>query len=434
MTSQTQYSFSSYEEALTLAARASKVFQPRSPITTKDLFAGRWNELIKISDAVHQPGLHVVIYGERGVGKTSLANVVRPTIRALDTVGRGEEETTTAPHERLVIKSIGTTGDTFSMIWDKLLSEITWPVDGIIGLVNGHKTITTREAFSYEGDFTVDAVRRILSSLRGSVFIIDEFDRTTEGASKEFTDLIKSLSDLVIDCTVILVGVSETVGSLVADHASISRALVQIPLPRMNTDELRAILTNAEKSLGITFAGDAANLIVHVSQGLPHYTHLLGLHAVRNAASADRQSRLIERTDVLQALKNAVKEAAQTVTQKHSTATHSSHKDALYRQVLLACALAAACSHDALGYFNPGEVVAPLARILGRDVSIATFTNHLSEFSQDKRGSVLEKDGQPWGFRYRFHDPLLVPFTFMNAVDTGLMDGESLVQALDEHV
>ncbi len=422
--------FETFEEANTLAALASKVFQPRTPITTKDLFAGRWSELTKISDAVNQAGLHVVIYGERGVGKTSLANVVSPTVHTLDKFGK-EEAGSSA---RIIIKSIGNTGDTFSTIWDKLFSHITWPAEKpSAGLGNTPKklTLTIREAHSLSGDLTVDQVRKVLTALPGSVFIIDEFDRTADGTSKQMTDLMKTLSDLGTDCTVIVVGVSETVGNLVADHASISRALVQIPLPRMKPDELRLILANAEKTLGISFLEDAASLIVHVSQGLPHYTHLIGLHAVRKAATG-RMSKLIERRDVLAALKEAVKEAEQTVTQKHSTATHSSHKDALYRQVLLACALAAARSHDPLGYFNPSEVVKPLSAILGREVSIATFTNHLGEFSQEKRGPVLEKDGQPWGYRYRFHDPLLVPFAFMNAVEGGLLSGEDLIRMLRE--
>lgn len=35
-----------------LSARAIQVFKPRTPITTKDLFAGRWDELKSISDDV----------------------------------------------------------------------------------------------------------------------------------------------------------------------------------------------------------------------------------------------------------------------------------------------------------------------------------------------------------------------------------------------
>jgi hypothetical protein len=54
-------------KAEALAAQAGKFFTPRTPITTKELFAGRWNELTAIQDAVNQPGLHPIIYGERGV-------------------------------------------------------------------------------------------------------------------------------------------------------------------------------------------------------------------------------------------------------------------------------------------------------------------------------------------------------------------------------
>src|SRR5437763_6324642 len=105
-------SFLTFEEAESLAAQAAKVFQPRTPITTKELFAGRWNELKTVADAVNQVGLHVVIYGERGVGKTSIANVVKPTIWALDRFGADGKEIQGIP-ERVVVKTVTTTGDTF---------------------------------------------------------------------------------------------------------------------------------------------------------------------------------------------------------------------------------------------------------------------------------------------------------------------------------
>src|SRR4051794_17588267 len=109
------------QEAETLAARAAKVFKPRTPITTRELFAGRWNELTAVADAVNQTGLHVVIYGERGVGKTSLANVIDPTIWTLDRFGKDGQEVPV----RVVVKTVATSGDTFSSIWQKLLTDIT---------------------------------------------------------------------------------------------------------------------------------------------------------------------------------------------------------------------------------------------------------------------------------------------------------------------
>jgi Cdc6-like AAA superfamily ATPase len=420
-----------------LQLSAADVLKPRSPITTEELFAGRWDQMTTLADAVSQHGLHVVIYGERGVGKTSLANVVRPLIRVLlDRQRKAESDSDGVAHdvaERIVIMVNATSGDTFSSIWEKMFADLTWqdntPRAGLLPGKPG--AVSVYDAFGMTPPLTVDAVRRIITKIPGGLFIIDEFDRAAQTAlpnyqtvGAEFTDLMKALSDFGVDCTIILVGVSETVDRLVADHASINRALVQIQLPRMNVDELKEILTKAEEKLGIKFTEEASNLVVNISQGLPHYTHLLGLHGVRIAAK--RFSRTIEQVDVFGALKEAVKQAQQTVTERYSKATHSAHKDALYRHVLLACALTAARSHDPLGYFNPASVAEPLSVILGKRVEIATFSNHLSEFAQEKRGEILERAGQARAYRFRFRDPLLVPFVFMDAVATGLMDNEEL--------
>lgn len=130
-------------------------------------------------------------------------------------------------------------------------------------------------------------------------------------------------------------------------------------------------------------------------------------------------------------LEEAVKQAEQTVRNQHSKATHSAHKDALYRQVLLACALTAARSQDPLGYFSPSAVVDLLSAILDREVEISTFSNHLSEFCQEKRGSVLERDGQARAYRYRFHDPMIVPFAFMDAVASHVVTEPQLSEMLN---
>ncbi|HXM95752.1 MAG TPA: AAA family ATPase [Candidatus Dormibacteraeota bacterium] len=417
----------SVEQARELEVRAAKVFQPRTPIAAREFFAGRWNQITTLADAVGQPGLHVVIYGERGVGKTSLANVVKTLIRVFD---EDQEEQKRRP-ERCVIKTNASSGDTFSSIWLKLFGEILWTDDRpSIGLVaNGKKSVQLTEALDLPNTLSVDLVRRVISRIPGSVFIIDEFDRAAKAASREFTDLIKALSDFALDCTVVLVGVSSTVDELVSDHASITRTLVQILLPRMEAGELKQILSKAEETLSVVFDDDAANLIVRISQGLPHYTHLLGLHTVRIAAKG--LSSRIQRSAVFGALKESVTQAQQSVTEKHLKATHSAHKDALYRQVLLACALTAARNHDALGYFTPGAVVDPLSNVLGRSAEISTFSNHLSEFCKADRGGVLERTGQARAYRFRFSDPLLVPFIFMDAVNTGLIDDQKLAGLLD---
>src|SRR5437879_5365938 len=60
----------------TLAIQAGRVFSPSAPIDERSLFAGRDAQIRTVIDAVNQKGQHAIIYGERGVGKTSLTNVL----------------------------------------------------------------------------------------------------------------------------------------------------------------------------------------------------------------------------------------------------------------------------------------------------------------------------------------------------------------------
>ena len=54
---------------------ANQLFTPSTPINVADLFAGRQDQLSRIVDAVGERGRHVILYGERGVGKTSLSQI-----------------------------------------------------------------------------------------------------------------------------------------------------------------------------------------------------------------------------------------------------------------------------------------------------------------------------------------------------------------------
>ena len=59
-----------------LSFQTGSIFTPGAPINEKDLFAGRSEQVEKIIDAVSQRGCHAILYGERGVGKTSLSNML----------------------------------------------------------------------------------------------------------------------------------------------------------------------------------------------------------------------------------------------------------------------------------------------------------------------------------------------------------------------
>ncbi len=54
----------------------SSAFTPGAPVGQLEMLAGRADQLTDIVSAVSMRGQHVGLYGERGVGKTSLATVL----------------------------------------------------------------------------------------------------------------------------------------------------------------------------------------------------------------------------------------------------------------------------------------------------------------------------------------------------------------------
>src|SRR5581483_3978492 len=54
----------------------NKAFTPGAPIDSRDLFAGRKKQRDKVIGTIFQKGQHAILFGERGVGKTSLANTL----------------------------------------------------------------------------------------------------------------------------------------------------------------------------------------------------------------------------------------------------------------------------------------------------------------------------------------------------------------------
>jgi len=266
-----------------------------------------------------------------------------------------------------------------------------------------------------------DAVRRRLEQLSvPALIVIDELDRLADDlALTLIADTIKALSDHAVESTVVLVGVARSIGELIGEHQSIVRALAQIEMPRMSRAELREALAFGCEQAQLAIREDAADEITVLSEGLPHYTHLLGLHAGQRVVQDDRTE--ITLGDVKAAIPKAV--AGHTIDDAYQLATRSVHKDALFQHVLLACALA---PKNELGFFTAGSIRDPLRVIADRRLDIPAFSRHLSQFLEPERGAVLIREGAPKRYFYRFSDPIFQPYVVLKGISEGLVSEEDL--------
>lgn len=402
----------------TLSLRVGSVFKPSIPIDERSLFRGRLQQIRRVVDTVGQRGQHAMLFGERGVGKTSLANVLADFLADDDVV---------APRVNCEAS------DTFDTVWRKVFGRIELSRAKLpLGFMSKPSTSIYAAADLLEdAPITPETVVRILQMLAEKatpVVVVDEFDRLQSEPRRAFADLVKSLSDHGVDATVVLVGVADSVDSLLADHESVGRAIVQIHLPRMSNKEISEILVSGVRQLGMTIDNRALARIVLLSQGLPHYAHLMGLHASRMAL--DHQSMRITTAMVQSAISQAIEDAQHSIRTAYAAGVHSARKDNLFAAVLLACAMAGT---DETGYFAAQDVRTPMRMVTGKLYDIPAFAQHLDEFSSAKRGNLLRKTGEKRRYRYRFSDPLMQPYVVMQGMGHGVITEEILAKLTTDH-
>ena len=372
-----------------LDVKLSQVFSPATAIIRRDLFQGRRTIVRRLIDAVNQAGQHAIIYGERGVGKTSLANVLASFLEPFTS-------------EKIISARVNCSRETsYRQIWEFLFRELGLTLPEKPGRTTPEDVFDTLRS---------DGGRKL-------ILIVDEFDRIGDpDVDTLFADTIKTFSDFSLDTTLILVGVADDVDDLIEEHESIDRCLVQIHLPRMPFEELAEIVRNGVTSVGMEVSDEAVFRICTVSLGLPHYVHSLGLASGRCAI--DNKRTFIQGEDVDSAISALMNESQQTVLREFDLATASPRRDNFYFQVLLACALAPT---DDLGCFRAADVRLPYSCIMKREMKIPTFARHLHGLSDNSRGAVLQRLGEPHRYRFRFSDPLLQPYVLMRGLQNNLL-------------
>jgi len=391
---------------LELMERIAASFSPSAPIDSK-VYSGRESQVADVINACVQRGQHVVIFGERGAGKTSLANTIGQMLRA-----------------KFTMPNCGTINcdqtTTFASLWRSIFLEIPISRNAPFGRTQSEADRAQGTFARYlPEDVTPHSVRTILQDRGKFLITIDEVDRIKDKSTTTLlADTIKNLSDHAVDTTLVLVGVAESVDTLVAEHESVKRALIQVHIPRMSQLEIDKIIDNGLAAVGMTIEQLAKRRIYKLSQGLPYYAHLLGMHSALTAVAQDRLHIKID--DTHQALRKSLKHAQQGISDDYERAITSSG-ETLYRWVLLACALANTDEH---GYFTAGDVVAPMSILVKRDCQTFLFSRHLNALCEDKYGPALDRTATARGYKYKFRNATMRPYVMMKGLEAAIIAAE----------
>jgi hypothetical protein len=220
---------------ISMRMKLRNAFTPAQPIADRLLFAGRTEILSTMISAIEDQRLHLVLYGERGIGKTYHTNF-GPTTEEAEA------------------------GSTLA----ELLPE----------------------------NFTPRQFADLCVKLTGTraLIILDEFDRAESGEfRRDLAEALKSLSDRSVRVQVVIGGVAADLGELVEHIPSIRRNILAIRVPLMTEEEIQTLIATGERASGLVFDAMARDLVSTIACGWPYVASLIchhaGLHAIESARS-----------------------------------------------------------------------------------------------------------------------------------------------------
>jgi Cdc6-like AAA superfamily ATPase len=406
------------QEMMGLKVRVSSVFRAGTPIDRQPLFAGRLDQLNDVLNAALQPGRTVILFGERGVGKTSIARVVLEIISTSKAYGRFNCGTINCEET-----------DNFDSLWRKIFRELTLITESTVLGFKGQalQSDVPFESWVPNRELNSDDVRQTLGKISDhSLIIVDDFEKLTDRWARALlADTIKNLSEHPVNLALILVGVAHSIEELIPDHHSIERALLQVRVPRMSMSELIQIINTGLHAANLTAVDCVIVRIARLAHGLPHYAHSIGLYSAFKAIESGRK--VVTAQDVLEATKTTVQKS-HAIQSDYNKATRGPRKQNLFAKVLRACALAEV---DEFGYFPAAAVSLPMGRIMGRHYYVPNFSRHLFDLCEQERGPVLEKIGAPRRIRFRFANPMMQPFVLIHDYSQGNLTHEFLDEIRD---
>ncbi len=394
------------ERRYNLIAEIEEAFTPGAAIDSKDLFAGRKKQREKLMSTIFRKGEHAVVFGEAGVGKTSLANIIYDLLVIMGKFRWQRAKVNCGE------------GMSFDDIWRSAFKQLFFDSDG--------ESLTLDQILPKNPNS--EQIRETFQSLNDrSIVILDEFDKVKDRKIQtRMAHTIKTLSDNAIGTTLILVGVGDSIEQLVEGHASVERPLIQVPMKRMAKFELLEIVDRGlSKCEGLSIAADARERIADYSQGLPYYTHLLGRETAEHAVANDRTR--LTMMDLDGAVREAVNSKLETSLTAYNKAV-TAPRGTNFRPVLLACALA---NKNEQQWFYARDVIAPLSYIANRKSLVPSFAKHLKAFCEEARGSILERRGPPRKVQYRFRKPLMETYVLLRGLADGLIRDAQLSHPVD---
>jgi Holliday junction resolvasome RuvABC ATP-dependent DNA helicase subunit len=248
--------------------------------------------------ALREDHAHVVLYSERGRGKTSLANLAAESLRGMSSI---------------VARHTCEAGTNFESLMRGLMHDLP---PSLLAVRSGPEGISRHnveadgcEAVLPSGELRPRDIVTLTQRLncRDLIFVIDEFDRVEDTETRErLADTIKQLSDQDVSLQFFIMAVAENLDQILGQHPSIQRAVVGVHLPLFSDHDVALLITRGGRETGLNFRADVVAHVTVLARGMPYMAQLLGLRL--SQVAIERGDTTIVMKDLLVAVERLIDE------------------------------------------------------------------------------------------------------------------------------
>jgi len=369
-----------------------------------------------------QPGRSVFIYGDRGVGKTSLAQTAafeHQSSSAAPVLTGCDAASTFARVTQQIAKRLMGLDATLIRTSGQAKSSIN------TGAIGGEYS-QTKEHGPVPLPSSVDDAINILSQAANRhsqqpVVVIDEFERLKDDGERAlFADLIKQIGDQAMPFKLLFCGVAASLGELLDTHHSCYRYLTNVELERLPPMPRFEIINQAAHGLGVEIELASQSRISAISDGFPHYIHLITEKLLWQIFQDENTIRMSRPTHYLEAIEAAVTDIEAKLRATYDKATQKYVEADQYEAVLWALADHHELSRRSASIFETYSALAGHATSVNKVLPREKFTQRINALKKPTHGSILKGSRQGW---YEFSEPVMRGYVRLRAEAQGVQLG-----------
>lgn len=402
------------------------VFTPgRIPINPGNVYAERGESEADFRTAL-QRGFVPVVFGEYGVGKTSMARYVlinEESAGRLVNIESAADKTLEDIFQRCleklgyVVRKKRVRGSTVSSAEERS-SQAGGGARGFKVMSALKMTQTSGRTQQLEEEFAVTSPTdsRVIEvcEAAGVVLLIDELHRATPELTDQLARFLKAYGNA--NCArfrIVLLGTSSDATRLVRFDPGIDRLVQEINLKALRPKEACFVVEKGMHDLGIAVASAVVDRLEKTSVGSPNILQYLCLETAEKAHS--RKPREATLDDVVYALARYVDKKEARLYRTYKEAIETVGESRYRKQILRAMS---ECEDE---YVTMEDIRERVSTYLGREVPSTALSGPLRDLKEPKFGPVLSDIDRPDGagrlLNYTtFVDPALKAFIRMQVV------------------